>query len=140
MDVITTAGSYTPQASDLTRVQITHTGGTTATVDLSKFILGGDASANVLVSTGDTIFIPARDTETIGTITVLGAVREPGQRQIVNGMTVREGIMLAGGPTELADLKQITVRHVGATENLPIVYASSASGTRATTQCSNQGT
>ena len=127
MDVITMAGGYS-QTADLSKVAINHKGNTSTTIDLSKFLLAGDAGQNVQMSAGDTIFIPTRETEVIGIVTVLGAVRQAGQHQIVKGMTVREAIMLAGGPTELADINKVTLRHAGTSEALRIDYVAASSG------------
>ena len=127
MDIITMAGSYTP-AADLSRVTVTHPGSPNITTDLSKFLLSGDANMNIAVNSGDNIYIPTRDTEAIGIVTVLGAVRQSGQFQIVKGLTVREAIMLAGGPTEVADMTKVTLRHAGSTVSVPVDYVAANSG------------
>jgi protein involved in polysaccharide export with SLBB domain len=129
VDAITAAGGYTPTA-DLARVAISHAGDPkpVCTVDLCRFLLAGDASANAALSLGDTVYVPSRESYVIGMVNVLGAVRQSGQHPITKGMTLREAVMLAGGPTELADPASVTLRHEGATEAAPIDYAKAASG------------
>jgi len=129
LDVIAAAGGYTATA-DLSRVAVSHADNSAAAtiVDLSKFLLSGDASVNVPVTAGDTVLIPTRETATVGTVMILGAVRQSGQHPITQGMTLREAVMLAGGPTELADLSKVTLRHEGSPLAITVDYASAAAG------------
>lgn len=126
MDAVTAAGGYT-ETADLSQIKVSGPGSEPATVDLSKFLLSGDATTNITVSSGDTVFIPS-SAGTIGSIMVLGAVLQAGSRPLTQGMTVREAIMAAGGPTPLADLNSMTLRHGGSTETTPIDYARVTSG------------
>lgn len=126
MDAVTAAGSYT-QTADLSQIKVSRQGSEPATVDLSKFLLSGDATTNITISSGDTVFIPS-SAGTIGSIMVLGAVLQAGSRPLTQGMTIREAIMAAGGPTPLADLNNMTLRHDGSTETAPIDYARVTSG------------
>lgn len=129
MDAITAAGGYTANA-DLSKVSISAIGATenARTIDLSKFLLGGDTSVNVSIRSGDTIHVPTKVTNIIGTVNVLGAVRQVGPQSITEGMTVREAIMLAGGPTELADTNGVSIRHEGSTESVAIDYNKASAG------------
>jgi len=129
VDAITAAGGYTPTA-DLSKVSISHAGDTkpACSVDLGRFLLAGDTTANVAVSFGDTVFVPSRESYVVGMVSVLGAVRQSGQHPITEGMTVREAVMLAGGPTELADPTSVTLRHEGSSEAVAIDYAKAAGG------------
>jgi polysaccharide biosynthesis/export protein len=129
IDAITAAGGYTPNA-DLSKVSVSESasGANARTIDLSKFLLGGDVSVNVPISSGDTVHIPTKATNILGTVTVLGAVRQSGSQSITQGMTVREAIMLAGGPTEFADTSSVTIRHEGSTENAAIDYEKASAG------------
>ena len=127
IDVIMAVGGYTPTA-DLSEVKVSHPGSeSSATVDLSKFLLSGDSETNIMVASGDTVFVPSSE-GTIGSILVLGAVLQAGSRPLTQGMTVREAIMAAGGPTPLADLNNITLRHEGSADTTPIDYAKVISG------------
>jgi polysaccharide biosynthesis/export protein len=126
MDAITAAGGYTPKAN-LSKITVSHSGGDSVTVNLSEFLMGGEPEANIAVKPGDTIFIPTLDTAIIGTVTVVGAVRQTGPFSITKGMTAKEAIMLAGGPTELADTTKVTVRHEGSNEAVSINYTDPSS-------------
>jgi len=129
MDVIAAAGGYTPNA-DLSSIKISHAGssGAAAVVDLSKFLLSGDTSVNAAVAAGDTIWIPTRTTAAMGMVMVLGAVRQSGEYAVTQGMTLREAVMLAGGPTEFADLSSVTLRRQGSSQTITIDYAKAAAG------------
>lgn len=127
IDAVMAAGGYNP-TGNLSQIKISRPGSEySATVDLSKFLLSGDASTNVMVSAGDTIFIPSTEV-TIGAIMVLGAVLQAGPRPLTQGMTVREAIMAAGGPTPLSDLGNMTLRHEGFAETVLIDYAKVTTG------------
>ena len=127
MDAITMAGGYT-LSSDLTKVAVSHASGTATTVDLSKFLVSGDPGANVIISVGDTIVVPGRESAAIGTVTVLGAVRQAGPYPITRGMTIREAVTLAGGPTEFADLSSMTLKRAGSIETILIDYTKAVGG------------
>ncbi|MHB0913130.1 MAG: SLBB domain-containing protein [Armatimonadota bacterium] len=128
MDVITLAGGYL-ETADLSKVSITKPNAESATIDLNRFLLTGDTGANVPVDAGYTVYVPARQTAVIGTVMVLGAVRQSGEHSIVDGMTVREALMLAGGPTETADLGRVELRRPGSTGTTTVDYAAACSGT-----------
>jgi len=128
IEAITAAGGYNPNA-DLSKVSITHTGDSQASiVDLSAFLLGGDVSANVELADGDVIIVPSKALPSIGKISVLGAVSQPGVYEINQGATVREAIMMAGGPTELSDIDNCTLRHDGSSDSIIIDYALAMQG------------
>lgn len=128
-DAVAAAGGYTP-AADLTKIAVSRSaaGQPTSCVDLSKFLLSGDTGANPAVNNGDTIFVPGKESIPIGTVTVLGAVRQTGVQPIKQGTTLREVVTLAGGPTEFADPSQVTIRHEGAVETVMIDYSKCAAG------------
>ncbi len=121
MDAITAAGGYAAKA-DLSRVTVAHSNNAEAsvTVDLNKFMLTGDTSANIALTSGDTVVVPSRESVAIGSVNVIGAVRLAGTYPITQGMTVREAVMQAGGPNEFADTKKIILRHEGSSEAISI--------------------
>lgn len=67
----------------------------------------GDLSRNLILRDGDTVFIPRAEV-----VYVFGEVREPGSYPIEPGMTVLQALSLAGGATEFAALKRITVMRI----------------------------
>ena len=128
LDAITAAGGYLPTA-DLSKISVCHAGSDQVmTVDLNKFLVSGDTGANILLTPGDMIIVPSKGSAVIGTVTVLGAVRQTGAHSITQGMTVREAIMLAGGPTEFADVENMTLRREGSTEATRFDYAQALAG------------
>jgi protein involved in polysaccharide export with SLBB domain len=127
MDAVTQAGGYT-QSADLSKVAVTHSDGSVTAVNLNKFLQGTDVTTNIPLTGGDTVVIPARQVDVIGTVSVLGAVHQPGERPLMKGTTFTEAIMAAGGPTELADTMKITIRHQGSAETSPVNYASAVGG------------
>lgn len=130
MEAMTSAGGYT-QNADLSKVSVTHSGEARASVvDLSAFLLGGDVSANVQLADGDVVVVPSKALPSIGRVSVLGAVSQPGSFEINNGATVREAILMAGGPTENADLENCTIRRDGSAEGVSINYAQVMQGDR----------
>lgn len=139
MEAITAAGGYSSNA-DLSKVSVTRSGGTDAViVDLSAFLLGGQVSPNIELTDGDVIVVPAKALRTVGKVAVLGAVRQPGSYEITQGATVREAIMLAGGPTEVADLENCTIRRDGSASAVKIDYAKALQGDEVANQALKPG-
>jgi polysaccharide export outer membrane protein len=71
-------------------------GSTTVRVNLKK-LLDGDASENLLLESGDTVFIPKQTG-----FFVLGEVKKPGAYALEKETTALEAVTLAGGFTERA--------------------------------------
>lgn len=128
MDAVTAAGGYTTTA-DMSRVTVSHSSQSSqaSVVDLTKYLLSGEVSPNISLANGDTIVIPTKDTTALGTVVVGGAVRQPGQYAITKGMTIRDAVMLASGPTELADLSKVALRSQNASE-VVIDFSKAATG------------
>ena len=104
MEVISNAGGLTPSASDtlVIKRQILKAGSdrkedVSITVDLDKLLTQGDASANVTVLDGDSIYVPLASF-----VYVTGEVKNPGAYKIFKGLTVLRAITLAGGFTQKA--------------------------------------
>ena len=64
----------------------------------------GDLSQNVMLRSGDTIFVPRTEV-----VYVFGEVRNPGQYPIRNDTTVLQALSLAGGGTEFAALNRVRI-------------------------------
>jgi polysaccharide export outer membrane protein len=87
------------------------TGSDVIRIDLQK-LQAGELSQNVTLRSGDTIFVRRADS-----VFVSGQVRSPGEYVIRQGMTVRQVLALAGGPSERGSTRRIQiVRRVGETE------------------------
>ncbi|WP_249064511.1 polysaccharide biosynthesis/export family protein [Argonema antarcticum] len=137
------AGGIRP-TSDIRRIQVRRTtkagGEQVFNVNLWEYLQTGDASQDLIVQEGDTIFIPtatefnpveanllasvnfATDINTPRTVAVVGEVNRPGVYAIIGGITAEfdrktgglptltRAIERAGGITTLADLRNIELR------------------------------
>ena len=81
----------------------------TIDIDVDRLVEEGDASVNITLAPGDIVVVPrGRQLK----VYVTGAVRRPGavDYSSTEGITVLQAITAAGGPTERANLKKVTVR------------------------------
>jgi len=105
MEVISNAGGLTPDAGEMLFVQrkVNKPGDkdngkeVTLPVDLVKLLQGGDATLNLPVVDGDSIFVPRT-----AFVYVNGEVSKPGAYKITKELTVLRSITLAGGFTAKA--------------------------------------
>ncbi len=74
-------------------------------VDLYAFLLDGNRNHDVTLQSGDVIHVPPLGS----TIRVTGSVRRPGIYETVGGETLRNAIKMAGGLTDLAYRKTISI-------------------------------
>ena len=107
-DVIAMAGGLDENASDRIIVQPSGAGKTEpVTVDLSS-IIQGDASKNIDVHGGDSIFVPKA-----AVVYVYGEVTKGGAYRIEPDMTVMQAISLAGGITPRGSDRRVDLRRKG---------------------------
>jgi polysaccharide biosynthesis/export protein len=107
-DVIAMAGGLDPNASD--KIILQPSGGSKnepVTVDLSS-IIQGDASKNIDVRGGDSIFVPRA-----AVVYVYGEVQKGGAYRIEGEMTVMQAISLAGGITPRGSENRVQLRRKG---------------------------
>jgi len=90
-EVILTTGGITPRGT-ARHVQVTREG-TTREIDLLLFELKGDIAQNPFVREGMRINVPPR----VAPVTLLGAVRRPGEYELGPGGSLRELLELTGG-------------------------------------------
>ena len=76
---------------------------------LEKDLDTGDLSRNLRLESGDTVFVPKVDPNTVH---VTGEVRTPGSYSVPDGTTVRQALVLAGGVTEYGSLRRLRVLRV----------------------------
>jgi polysaccharide export outer membrane protein len=120
IDAITAAGGTTLKA-DLSKVTITHTGSSESmVVDFNRFMHSADMTSNPVLKSGDAVVVASLEKTSLGMISVIGAVRTPGQYPISRGVTAREAVMMAGGPTELADVRNVQLRRESASQPMPV--------------------
>lgn len=113
IEALSLAGSYKTTAN-LTDVTVERKGEGKKTlfhVNLDKLINAGDMSQNLTVEPGDTIFVPRGNSSKI---MVLGQVLTPGVYEHHKGMTILEGVTMAGSYTTRAVLaKAAIIRGIG---------------------------
>ena len=91
-------------------------------VDAGRLVEEGDVSLNIKLEPGDIVMVPvARKL----TVYVTGAVTRPGKVEYSSseGITVLQAITAAGGPTERANLKKVTIKRRlsdGTEEAIPV--------------------
>ena len=111
MDVLALVGGPSNTA-DLSRVTVTryvlNAEGSQQTevmsVDVTRFIDGGDLQGNPLIQSGDMVFVP-----TSGRATIFGEVRNPTSYNLGNGLDILDLLALAGGALDSADLEQVVL-------------------------------
>jgi len=124
MEVISDAGGVTPNAGDVLVIKrkVPQSGATqqedqTYTIDLNTFLEGQDASQNIMVVDGDSIYVPRASF-----VYVSGAVKTPGVYKMTRGLTVLKAITLAGGFNQRASKNKVKViRKSGAGETTSAV-------------------
>ena len=84
------------------------TGQETLEIDVERLMEAGDVTANISLRPGDIVVVPrGRKLR----VYVTGAVKRPGavEYSSTEGITVLQAITAAGGPTERANLKKVTI-------------------------------
>lgn len=115
-DALSEAGGTTAGAL-LSAVQIIRAGtGETITVDIRR-VLSGDALEQVKLQPGDTVRVPSRTTASPEgyVVYILGEVKASGSYEVAMARNLVGAVVAAGGPTELADLKKVTIVRKAAT-------------------------
>jgi len=125
-------GVHSLSSSITARQLLARAGGAAADADLSRaYILRGEAripvdlsitsrsqkppGINPLLAPGDILAIPVREV-TLGRILVVGEVVQPHALPYVEGMTILDAYLGAGGGTAVADLKNAKIARRGASE------------------------
>jgi polysaccharide export outer membrane protein len=105
MQALFVSGGVTDIAS-LRAIEVKRAGRTISTLDLYDFLIRGDAQADVLLQSGDIVFVPARKT----LVEINGEVLRPGLYELSKERSVAAVIALAGGalPSSYVDSVQIT--------------------------------
>lgn len=108
-DVIAMAGGLVPDASDTAIVQRNRDGKSESVpIDLASIIQRGDASKNIEVASGDSVFVAKAPV-----VYVYGEVTKGGSYRLEPGMTVMQAISLAGGVTPRGSEKRAKLRRRG---------------------------
>jgi polysaccharide export outer membrane protein len=110
-DVLAASGGLGPTDGDFPTVRLELPDGTTSSVSLQSLLHDGNESLNVVVESGETVYVPAQATFTIE---VLGAVERGGDVLMHEGDDVATAIARAGTDAEKSpDLNHVTVKHLG---------------------------
>jgi polysaccharide biosynthesis/export protein len=131
-------GMHTLATPITARQLLARAGGATADADLARaYLLRGDeriavdlttarghqsAGPNPLLAPGDILAIPVREVS-LGRVLVIGEVAQPRALPYVEGMTLLDAYLGAGGGTAAADLKNVRVARLqttGETEEIPV--------------------
>jgi polysaccharide biosynthesis/export protein len=115
VDLLAEAGGLTEEAA---RTAILSRGPNNAerfTVDLVRALEQGDPGADMAVSDGDRIFVPA-----MPKFYIYGQVNRPNTYRLEPGMTVMQAISVAGGLTERATERGITIKRAESPSAEPI--------------------
>lgn len=86
------------------------------TIDLIELLVKGNTELNVYLKNGDNIYIPEANQ-----FFILGEVKKPGFYSLTNNLTVLKAISIAGGLTEYANSKKISILRTE-TENKQKIY------------------
>ncbi len=105
-DVLAMAGGLVPAASDTAVVTRTRKGKSESfSVDLASIIQRGDATKDIEVGSGDSVFVPKAPV-----IYVYGEVTRGGSYRLEPGMTVMQAISVAGGISPRGSERRIKLR------------------------------
>lgn len=94
VELLTIAGGPRPTAN-LKKVAVTRKNGTTLYLNIYKAIFQSDASQDIPIYPGDSIFVP-ETSEGVSKVYVFGEVKNPGVYDLKEGMSVLEAIGKAG--------------------------------------------
>jgi polysaccharide export outer membrane protein len=111
-DAIAAAGGLGPVDGDFPDARLEAPEGTTSTASLQKLLHDGDASQNVVIESGETVYVPAPATFNVQ---VLGAVDKPGDTPMHEGDDVAMAVARAGASTaQNPDLNKVMVKRTTA--------------------------
>lgn len=100
-EFLASVGGVAPEA-DLEHIRVTREDGGVVTVNLFAVVGEGELSRDLVLDTGDVVFIPTRPPGAERKVFVFGEVAKPGAIPYRTDMTLAEVIAEAGGITEVA--------------------------------------
>ncbi len=96
------------EIGSLRNVQLKRSGETVGQFDLYDLLLKGDRSKDVQLDSGDVIFVPVAK----NSVQVKGEVHRPAVYEVIDGETLQELIVLAGGTTSKAYRKVLSIERM----------------------------
>ena len=129
LDILAAADGPTDKA-DISAIRISHRGKNrpeVSALDLHLYFETGDEALLPDVKPGDTIYVPAQKglwlhTPKETTIRVLGAVNKPGRYRFDDTMSILDLLAEAGGTSDEAYLKKITVVNLSCCKDQATVF------------------
>ncbi len=106
-NALLSSGGPTPQGS-LRAVQIRRGSGTIATLDLYDLILKGDRTNDLVLQSGDVIFIPFVGPQ----IAISGSVKHPAIYEVGPSDTLKDALADAGGPSSTASEGRVAIERI----------------------------
>lgn len=119
LDLLVTAGGLRPQA-DLHQVRLLRRNGQAYTLDLLHLVGDGDRLRDLVLDTGDVVFVPAKRGDE-SRVFLIGEVTNSGAFVITPGMRLSHALALAGGPKESALLDNARVIRANAQQQLQVI-------------------
>jgi polysaccharide export outer membrane protein len=104
---VAAAGGFIPGAkmNQVTLIRQKDEKSVQADFNLERFIMEGDMKQNPSVKDGDVILVTGNPV--LSSVKVVGSVNDPGAYENYMGATVLDMILLAGGPSEKANLEKV---------------------------------
>lgn len=96
------------EISSLRNIEIKRQGKTISTLDLYDLLLKGDTRSDVVLQSGDVVFVPSVGPQ----VSVEGLVKRPAIFELKEGDTVEHLVKMFGGFKENAFLQQVQVKRV----------------------------
>jgi len=103
--------------SSLRNIKLIRNNKIAAEVDLYQFLLKGDNSGDVRLSSGDAIFIPISGPR----FSITGEVKRPGIYEICGNETISQALELAGGPTAVAYLDRLMLDRISRNDEREVI-------------------
>jgi len=117
-DFLTVAGGITPTGSDTVTVTTVRDGKINRfDVDVDSLFRTGDNSANIELTSGDSIYVPNAPM-----FYIYGEVQRPGSYRIVRGMTVVQALAQGGGITLRGSMRNIKVDRRNAKGETEVIH------------------
>ncbi|MDV7105990.1 SLBB domain-containing protein [Vibrio sp. TH_r3] len=111
------------KSGSLRNIQLKRQGKTIATLDLYDLLLRGDASNDVRLLAGDTLFVPSK----MSNVSFSGQVKRPAIYELKGKTTLAQLLSIAGGATPRAYLSKVNIKRYSnnGTEQITVDLATS---------------
>ena len=105
-DLLAMAGGLTPEAADIVTLATWRSGKEARfEIDIPAIMKKGELSKDLIVSSGDTIYVPRAPV-----FYIYGEVQRPGQYRVERDMTLLQALAVGGGLTQRGTQRGITVK------------------------------